>query len=240
MQRIEQMNVIPDVFPTIDPIVATTLSFPSLTRPETKSKTIQHGEFVDSRLSESTPNLQIQPFDRGEKLVSIAVVNADVPNVAKDGFEYRCHFLACNIPISPTNTLVKFAALSQESQVVLPWLPAYAQKGAPYQRMSIFIMEQNPVERVSAGSAAPALCKPLDVAAIKEQGRYTVRENFVLRSFASKFTLKPIGVDLFRTIWDEGTAGVMQRADIVGWDVEFKRKRIDPLPYQRLKEVRFR
>lgn len=50
----------------------------------------------------------------------------------------------------------------------------------------------------------------------------------------------PFGVHLFRTQWDDGTAGVMQRAGIPGWDVEFKRKRIDPLPYKRLKEERYR
>jgi large subunit ribosomal protein L35 len=45
---------------------------------------------------------------------------------------------------------------------------------------------------------------------------------------------------LFRSRHDEGTAGVMQRAGIPGGDVEFKRKKIEPLPYKKLPGSRYR
>jgi large subunit ribosomal protein L35 len=32
----------------------------------------------------------------------------------------------------------------------------------------------------------------------------------------------------------------MKRAGIIGHDIEFKRKRVEPLPYKRLKEERYR
>ena len=223
MQRIEQMTVVPDVLPAVNPTVSTALSF--------GKRKVQHGDFIESHISESAPALRIQTYEKGEKLVTIAVVNADVPNVEKDGFDYRCHFLASNIRINPTQGHVNFGRLD-ESQVVLPWHPAYAQKGAPYQRLSIFVLEQPEGE-----GGEPT---ELPVAQIKEKGRYTERHGFVLRSFVDKHRLKPIGVDLFRTQWDEGTAGVMQRAGIAGWDVEFKRKRIEPLPYKKLPGSRYR
>jgi len=257
LQRLEQMTVIPDILPYIDPTVSTSLSFG-----RTK---VPHGDIVLSTLSEQAPKLRIQTYEKGEKLLTIAVVNPDVPNVEKDGFDYRCHFLAANIPIAPTQTDVDFAKLDSESQVIIPWLPAYAQKGLPYQRMAIFIFEQTPYEianeaAVAASTASassdpgspapstddfPTLYPPrsstsLPVQAIKTKARYTVRENFILRSFASKYRLNTIGADLFRTKFDEGTADVMARAGIVGGDVEFRRKRVEPLPYKRLKSERYR
>jgi large subunit ribosomal protein L35 len=99
VQRLTQMNAVPDVLPSIDPSVSTILRF--------GRKKVPHGDFVLSRISEVAPNLTIQPYDAGERLVSIAIVNPDVPDVEKDGFEYRCHFLASNIRLSPTETEVR-------------------------------------------------------------------------------------------------------------------------------------
>lgn len=214
MQRITQMDVVPDVLPAIDPTVSVDLSF--------ARRNVQPGEFVDSRVSEIPATLNIQPYNKGERLVTIAIVNPDVPNVSKDGFDYRCHFLASNIKVSPTHTKVFLRDLSEQSQVVLPWLPAYTQKGAPYSRMSIFVLEQD---------------GELDVAAGRE--RYQAR-GFILRSFVDKFRLKPVGVSLYRSQYDEGTAGVMQRAGIPGHNVEFKRMKIEPLPYKKLPGSRYR
>lgn len=247
MQRIEQMTVTPDVLARIDPTLETILSFPAPGNTH-RRRMVQHGDFVDSRVSETAPQLQIRKFDKGEKLYTIAVINSDVPNVKRDGFEYRCHFLACNVPISPTKGFVHFEKLDQENQVVLPWLPAYAQKGAPYQRMSIWVLEQPPAEEVAAGSGEVSPSKIIDLPQTtskshsqhKANKKFIERDGFVLRGLADRYCLKPVGVDLFRTQWDEGTAGVMRRAGIVGWDVEFKRKRIGPLPYKRLKEERYR
>jgi large subunit ribosomal protein L35 len=230
VQRITQMNVTPDVLPSIDPSVSTSLSF--------GKRKVPHGEIVDSRVSEIPPTLTIQPYDRGERLYTIAVIDPDIPNVTKDAFDYRCHFLAANIPISPTSTTVNFAALDRETQLLIPWLPPFSQKGLKYERLAIFILEQprlDPLAPVTSGQRS----SELDVPGLK-RSRYAKRENFILRSLVGVKNLTPVGVDLFRTQWDEGTAGVMQRAGVVGWDVEFKRKRIEPLPYKRLGGGRYR
>ncbi|KAK3703456.1 mitochondrial 54S ribosomal protein YmL35 [Vermiconidia calcicola] len=223
LQRITQMNVIPDILPFIGPTVSTSLSF--------GRKKVPHGEIVESTLSERAPSMELQCFDKGERLVTIAVVNPDVPDVEKDGFGYRCHFLASNVRLSPTETGVDFASLHDESQVIIPWMAPYVQKGLQYQRHAIFILEQP-----SSPTEPPT---PLDLTEIKKQARYTNRDGFKLRSFADRYRLRPVGVDLFRAVWDEGTAGVMERLGVSGGDVEFKRKRVEPLPYKRLKGERF-
>lgn len=216
VQRITQMSIIPDVLPVLDPIVNVDLAF--------GNRAVQPGEFVDSRVSEMPGRLKIQVYNKGERYLTIAVVNPDVPNVAKDGFDYRCHFLACNIKVSPTEGSVPLHQLSQDEQIVLPWLPAYTQKGAPYQRMSIIVLEQGDGQR-------------LDAAALKSK---TERDGFILRSFVDRHSLKPVGANLFRSQYDEGTAGVMQRAGIPGHNVEFKRMKVEPLPYKKLPGSRYR
>jgi large subunit ribosomal protein L35 len=58
---------------------------------------------------------------------------------------------------------------------------------------------------------------------LKEQIK---RDGFSLRRFLDKCKVTPIGMSIFRSIWDEGTAGVMERAGIEGADIEFKRKKV--------------
>lgn len=266
MQRVTQMNVVPDVLPAIDPTVSTRLSF--------GTSKVQHGDHVLAAISEKPPQLDIQLYEKGPKLVTIAVVTPDVPNVKKDGFDYRCHFLAANVMITPAQPTVNLAALDT-SNVIHKWTPPYSQKGAPYQRLAVFILEQpssipssgtggdktpagDALREASSSDRSTPASSPfvdshlatndpnepaperLDISAIKRDPRYSSRQNFILRSFATKYRLKPIGVDLFRTLWDETTADVMRRNGIVGHDVEFKRKRVDPLPYKRLKSERYR
>ena len=216
IQRITQMKIVPDVVHHFEPTVDVKFAF--------GRKTIQPGDFVESTVSENPCRLSIQLFERGEKLVTIAVVDSDVPNVEKDGFDYRCHFLASNISISPTLPHVDLGKLSSENQILLPWLPAFAQKGSPNHRLSIFVLEQKdniPID--------------LDVAMKKVQ-----RDGFVLRSLMTRHMLKPIGITLFRSKWDEGTVGVMTRAEVEGANVQLKRFKVEPLPYKRRNPATFR
>lgn len=209
MQRIHQLGIVPDALAFFEPTADVRLAF--------RNRSVQPGEFVDSRVSEVPPRLNVQVFDKGERLISIVVIDGDVPSLENDNFTSRCHYLAANIPLSPTGTSVPLSHATEE-QLVLPWLPPFAQKGSPYHRYAIFVIQQQPGQ-------------VLDISALKTK---TQRDGFSLRKFCMG-TLKhgnrmePIGVNLFRTQWDEGTAGVMERAGVEGADIEFKRKRIEPL-----------
>lgn len=202
-QRISQFNIVPDVLPKLEPTAAVQLFF-------RKSK-IPPGQVVDSAVSENPPRLRVQVFDKGERLVSVVVLDSDVPDVASDGFKKRCHFLAANVPLDPTNTSMPLSRIRAEDQLAVPWLPAFSQKGAPYHRLGIFLLEQKPGEKV-------------DVAKLKEL--YSDRDAFSLKSYRDKFNLKPFGFNMFRSVWDENTAAVMARHDIPGADVEFRPARV--------------
>ncbi|KAI9790718.1 MAG: hypothetical protein M1816_004859 [Peltula sp. TS41687] len=205
MQRLTTMAVVPDVLSHLDITAEVRLAF--------RDRKVHPGAMVDSRVSEVPPRLRVQVFDKGARMVSVMVMDPDVPDLERDSFRQRCHYLAANIPISPTETSVPLSRLHKDSQVLLPWLPPHSQKGSPYHRLVVLVMQQ--LEG-----------KLLDVASLKETVR---REDFNHRSYQQRNTLKPIGAFLFRTVWDEGTAAVMARAGLPGADVEFKRKRVEPL-----------
>jgi large subunit ribosomal protein L35 len=220
-QRLTQMHVVPDFLPQIDPIVDVDLGF--------GRKTVAPGEFVDSAISEKMPRLTVQSFEPGEKLVSVVVVDGDVPEPEKDTFTTRLHFIASNILISPTQTSIPLIQIAQQDnkaedpaarRISVPWMAPWAHRGAPYHRLGVFVLEQ-------------PKGKKLDVTELAK----TKRDGFFLRSFVDRNKLKPIGASLFRTKWDDGMAGVMQRAGLGDQvDIEFKRKRIEPLPYKRRTE----
>lgn len=208
------MHVVPDILPHLDPIAEVTLGF--------GRRIIKPGEFVESRISELPARLKIQVFDKGERLVNIVIVDPDVPNEEKDSFDYRCHYLAVNVPVSPTTTSVPLSRIKDKA--ILSWLPPFAQKGAPYHRLAVFILEQR--ER-----------KVLDPEALTKKVR---RDRFNLRAFNDRYGLKPVGFHLFRSKWDEGTAEVMERAGIAGAEVVFHRKKSEKLPYKKKDGERYR
>ncbi|KAI3321744.1 ribosomal protein YmL35 [Xylariaceae sp. AK1471] len=202
-QRIEQLHIVPDVLPKFDPVADVQLYFRRIK--------VEPGEIIDSRVSEVSPRLKVQVFDAGERLVSVVVVDLDVPNAETDSFDRRCHYLAANVPIAPDQPSLPLGKVDKETQLAVPWLPAFSQMGAPYHRLAVFVLEQ------TDGAT-------LDIAKLREL--YNGRDGFSLKSFQDKFPLKPVGFNVFRTIWDEGTAGVMERAGVPGADIQFKHKRV--------------
>jgi large subunit ribosomal protein L35 len=204
-QRLHQLSVVPDVLAHFEPTADVRVAF--------RRRNVQPGEYVDSRVSEIPARLNVQVFDKGERLVTVIVVDSDVPELTTDAFTSRLHFMASNIPIKPTETSLPLSQVSPETQLVHPWLPPFAQKGSPYHRLSIFVLQQQPGQ-------------VMDLASLKENVK---RDGFWLKSFVDKYNVQPIGFNIFRSMWDEGTAGVMQRHGIEGANVEFKRRRIPAL-----------
>ncbi|KAK1835799.1 phosphatidylethanolamine-binding protein [Podospora conica] len=206
VQRLTQFNIVPDLLAKFDPVMDIKMSF--------RGRATPPGTTLEATVTEVAPTLTLQVFDAGERLITVVVVDADVPDVEHDWFSRRCHFMAVNIPWDPTKKqlpLRHFGTANDRSggTLAVPWLPPFAQKGAPYHRLSIFILEQKPGER-------------LDEAAVKERYNGPGRDNFSLKGLRDKFALKPVGFTLFRTEWDASTAAVMARHGIPGADVEFK------------------
>lgn len=205
-QRISQFNIVPDVLPKLDPTADVQLYFRSMKVPP--------GQIVDSLVSEKAPRLRVQVFDKGERMVSVVVVDADVPDSEANSFSKRCHYLAANIPLTPNDTSLPLSQIKADDQLAVPWMPAVSQKGLPYHRLAVILLEQKPGEKV-------------DVAKLKEL--YSSRDNFSVKSLRDKFGLTPFGFNMFRTVWDENTAAVMARHNLPGADVEFRPTRVHSL-----------
>ena len=218
MQRISQFHLVPDILPHLDPTADVSLGF--------GRRTIPPGEMVDSRVSESPARLRIQVFDKGERLVSIAVVDPDVPDEARDSFGSRCHFLAVNVPVAPDKPSVPLRFLKKDEKVVLPWLPPFSQKGAPYHRLTIFVLQQQQGQ-------------VLDLEELKK-GKLGKRDGWNLQAFVAPYKLNPIGVTLFRTVWDEGADAVANRAGYADVGKEFVRKKPEKGIYKKKDGARYR
>lgn len=320
-QRIRQMHIVPDILPSLELTADISLSMRG-TKPASSNMVIprisravgggrvpvQPGEFVASAVAEHPPRIEVQVFDKGPRMVTVAVVDPDVPNTETDNFDHRCHFLAINIPIAPDMTTVRVDTLAS-NQVILPWLPPYAQKGSPYHRLAVLVFEQpkhvegaesktrrftpttkTAVDKVSetssdaveeasvpetiAGNKAteppnPSLATvtstststphgarrvhntltlPCDrsagyiamPSATKKVTAHGGRKDFVMRAFADRYELKPIGATLFRVQWDEWMDGVMRRLGVEGAGEELRRKKPESLPYKKKDGRRFR
>jgi large subunit ribosomal protein L35 len=213
LQRIEQFHIVPDLLPKFQPTMSVKMTFRGYKTPP--------GTILDSRVTETAPTLRMQVFDKGERLFSVVVLDADVPDAETDSFQKRLHFMATNVPWSPTRDTLPLSRLGTESAtpspelgaLAVPWLPPYAQKGAPYHRLAVFILEQKDNT-------------PLDVAKLQEMYDGQGRDGFSVKSFRDKFPVTPVGFTMFRTVWDENTADVMTRHGIPGADLEFKRQRV--------------
>lgn len=201
-QRVQQFHIVPDVLSSFDPKMDLQLSF--------HGYRVDPGEIVDSLVSEAPPNLRVQVFDGEERLVSVVVMDSDVPDPDRDAFGRRLHFLAANVRLTCLTKNISLKRVAEaDGQLAVPWLPPFSQEGAPYHRLSVWVLEQD---------------RKLDVDKLKEA--YSNRSRFSMQSFRSRFHVQPFGFNMFRAIWDENTAKVMERNGIPGAEVIYRRKRV--------------
>ena len=125
--------------------------------------------------------------------------------------------MAANITLDPTNTSLPLSKIVASDQLAVPWLAPFSQKGAPYHRLSIFLLEQNPGEKLD-------VAKLKELYARQDESKFTTR--FSLKSFRDKFHLKPFGFSMFHSVWDENTADLMARHNMPGAETEFRPARV--------------
>ncbi|CUS09731.1 unnamed protein product [Tuber aestivum] len=228
MQRLETMHVIPDVLPNIDPIVDVRVHF--------KGRKAPPGQILDSLMVEEFPTVRVIPFKDEEMLCTIAVVDPgivmpflcipsatrannplDVPDPKRDtGATGLCeckHFahrqthvntFSSNIPISPAQTTA-VGPLAKPADTIVPYLPPHAQKGTPYHRYAMIVFKQ-------PGKIDPATL-----------GGDINKDYFTMRGFQDKNKLCSIGAFMWRVEWDSHTKEIMQKHNLPGWDIMYKR-----------------
>lgn len=221
-QRLTQMHVIPDLLPHLKPVTGSTLSW--------NSTPIEPGAFVRSSTSAVPPTLQITSFAQAPRLLSIVVTDPDVPDLQRDGFTEQVLYYAANIEVDAFSGAIELAdpAPGTEAEVLIEWTPPVVQKGSPYHRLCVLVLEQQDgvirraeaLEKLWGGSGAEQGTAGKDGA-----GSPTAAPRATFAMCRAVTPSRPIGANLFRAVWDEDTEAVMRSigSDLI--DTELRRER---------------
>ncbi|GAA5825143.1 hypothetical protein JCM11251_006117 [Rhodosporidiobolus azoricus] len=172
MQRVTQMHVVPDLLPSISPSADV--------RIQVGGETVEPGAFTMPAQSREGIEVSAQVYHPEERLYTLLVVDPDVPDESNQSFTSFAHLLIPNISLSATSP--SSLPLSSAPST-LSYLPPHPQKGTPYHRYTVLLLEQSSELSLAADSIA--------------------REGFSTREFVEKNGLKPAGVSFFRQVWDK-------------------------------------
>ncbi|WRT69990.1 uncharacterized protein IL334_006983 [Kwoniella shivajii] len=183
MQRLLQMNIVPDLLPTIPPTAPLTLTL--------NSSSIEPGSFQPPSSFSSPPTLKSQIFHHPslpsssspnpEALHTLLVIDPDAPSHETHSFDQRVHYLKTDIPLSVlSGDLDLFGnGLGKE---LLSWEPPAPEQGTPKHRYVFLLFRQ-----ISTSTST-------DVS----------RDTFDLRSYLSQQDLVAedlVGINMVRAKW---------------------------------------
>ncbi|KAI9491041.1 phosphatidylethanolamine-binding protein [Zychaea mexicana] len=179
LQRVTQMNVIPDLLPLgLVPTVEVAIQLKG------QDGAVEPGVFTKPEQSIEAPKIDVTNFHTDKRLYTILLVDPDSPDVANKTYQQHCHWLITNVPLSATETTVA------GGDTVLDYVPPHPQKGTKYHRYTLIAYEQP-----NGGS------DKVDIKADK-------REGFDVKAFAQTHGLQPRGVSFFRQVWDETVSSI--------------------------------
>ncbi|RIA91471.1 phosphatidylethanolamine-binding protein [Glomus cerebriforme] len=128
MQRITQMYVIPDVFPTFEPTIDLEFKF--------KNDIIEPGVFLFPAQTRKEPTMILTNFHEEKRLYTLIMVDPDMPDTLNKTYQTEWNWLIINIPLNVTNPDIS------GGEVILPYIPPHPPKGTKYHRYTLAILEQ--------------------------------------------------------------------------------------------------
>ena len=185
MQRLEQLHVIPDTLPTLDPKVEVKVKFDHNADP-VFAKWIIPGEILPSFAVSQPPTIQIQDFSpsTAEKLYTILLVNPDTPDLKSNSFSTQLHYGLCNVTLSNTkNVFIPAQAFFDGGNFTFrDYIPLLPEKNAQLQRACLWVFTQE---------------GPLDI-----ELNSVKSEEFDIRNFVEKHNLLAVGAHVWRQGFD--------------------------------------
>ncbi|CAB4400423.1 unnamed protein product [Rhizophagus irregularis] len=128
MQRITQMYVVPDVFPTLLPMIDLEFKF--------KNDIIEPGVFLFPAQTRKEPTVILNNFHEETLLYTLIMVDPDMPDALNKTYQTEWHWLITNIPLNVTKSDIS------GGEVILPYIPPHPPKGTKYHRYTLAILEQ--------------------------------------------------------------------------------------------------
>lgn len=192
MQRLEQLHVIPDTLPTLEPAVDVKIKFPHNTKAEFSSW-IEPGTRLPAFAVSRPPTIEVQEFSVPENhtgLYSVLLVNPDTPDLETNSFRTSLHYGLYNVPLTYTdNTISPGKLLSNPEWIFKKYVPVLPEKNAQTQRACLWVFRQSEkLGEVEFNS-----------------------DNFDIRSFADKCNLSPVGAHVWRQDFDRSVNNVREQ-----------------------------
>lgn len=183
MQRLEQLCVIPDTLPTLDPKVEVKVKFPHNVDPSFAGW-VTPGEILPSFAVSQPPTIEIQEFDRidTEQLYSVIVINPDTPDLTTNSFKTTLQYGLCNVPLNNVDNIISPAKLlaNGDKYTFKEYEPLLPEKNAQTQRACLWVFRQS---------------GPLSLDSISS-------DKFDVREFTSENNLTAVGAHVWRQHFD--------------------------------------
>ncbi|PPQ70890.1 hypothetical protein CVT24_000558 [Panaeolus cyanescens] len=211
MERVHQMNVVPDMLPSIHPsfhLRVVAQARPSEIEASNKlHKEVEPGVFLEVKQTIQPPRLFANVYHTDTRLYTMLLVDLDVPNPEEESFTTYLHWMKPNIPLSATSP-ERISDLNTHTQYV----PPHPQNGSPYHRYVTILLPQPPLEgseyTLSAASRADGPTSAhLDIPIVPDEQRL----GFNVRDFVEKWNLdgsKGGGLHMWRAVWDDSVSEI--------------------------------
>ncbi|KAK0506395.1 phosphatidylethanolamine-binding protein [Armillaria luteobubalina] len=230
MERIHQMNVIPDVLPSLHPSVDVSIKVRQthLAGPTYRSRGIEPGVFLSPKQTIAPPTVYATAFHLDTRLYTMMLIDSDVPDPENETFTTFLHWLWYSLNVFVLWTLdLEFSALTSRFQRSIPvrlktlihipqYVPPHPQQGTPYHRYTLLLLPQ------PARPDAPysLVTEARSITSRSRAGRVTsrylpipvvpqsARTGFNVREFCKKWSLdgrQGGGAHMWREVWDESS-----------------------------------
>ncbi|GMM34830.1 mitochondrial 54S ribosomal protein YmL35 [Saccharomycopsis crataegensis] len=191
MQRIEQLHVLPDAIPTINPSVELKVKF---INESGVNKYITPGDILSSRATSKPPIFQVNYLNIDEALkpsdkFTLLVVNLDHPNTKTNSYDITLNYGVKDVSFQHNNQVLSFDELSQGE--FAEYLPPVPEKNSPTSRFVTLLLKQE---------EGPLATEKLNFN----------RKDFALADFLTENKLVPVGINVWRSKWDGNVKNVRE------------------------------
>ncbi|KAI0791795.1 phosphatidylethanolamine-binding protein [Abortiporus biennis] len=226
MERIHQMNVVPDLLPSLHPSLDLRVNYPEAppksvylrTRIKRRYERVEPGVYLLPEQTRKPPRLYTTVFHTDPRLYTLLMVDLDVPDEENRTFQTYLHWMQPNLTLSSSSPSPIPLSTSHTS-----YIPPHPQRGTPYHRYVILLLpQQNPTERIHIPVPTQA-----------------ERLGFNYRAFAEKYGLdgsKGGGAHMFREVWDDTVSQIYR--NVLKTDEPVYGKLPKPDPYAEIKQVK--
>ncbi|TFY74954.1 hypothetical protein EWM64_g9057 [Hericium alpestre] len=195
MERIHQMNVVPDVLPDLRPSFDLRINFPEpppqsvylRTRVKRRYVPVEPGIYLLNEQTKKPPRLYTTVFHTDPRLYTLLMIDPDVPDEENATFTTYLHWLQPNVTLSPSSTLPLPLATTHT-----PYIPPHPARGTPYHRYVLLLLPQaSPTERIHVPTGLE-------------------RCGFDVRKFIEEYGLRTDGggAHMWRSVWDEESSRI--------------------------------